>query len=108
VKVLFDACVPRPLRKHLSDDHEIRTAQEMGWETLTNGDLVNTAESQFDALVTSDQGLRYQQNLTGRRISIIVLPTNFLPDVLKLAPNVSAALQTLERGAFVEISKVGD
>jgi hypothetical protein len=105
VKVLFDACVPRPLRRHLSG-HEIRTAQEMGWETLTNGDLVNTAETQFDVLVTADQGLRYQQNLSERRLSIIVLQTNFLPDVLKLAPRVSDVLKSIERGAFVEIEKL--
>jgi hypothetical protein len=61
MKVIFDTCVPRPLRK-LLPGHEIRTAQEMGWDKLQNGDLIRAAEPQFEAMVTSDQNLKYQQN----------------------------------------------
>ena len=53
MKVLLDACVPRPLRKFLPD-HTVHTAQEMGWGQLKNGALLKEAESQFDAMITTD------------------------------------------------------
>ena len=60
MKVLLDACVPRPLRKYLPD-HSVHTAQEMGWAQLKNGALLQEAESRFEAFITTDQNLRYQQ-----------------------------------------------
>src|SRR5215831_915698 len=69
VKVLFDTCVPRPLRTSLRD-HDVKTTQEMGWDRLRNGELIQVAEEGFEALVTSDQSLRYQQNLTARKLGI--------------------------------------
>jgi len=102
VRVLFDTCVPRPLRKTLPG-HDIKTAQEMGWDHLRNGDLLQIAEESFDALITSDQNLKYQQNLTARRLGTIVLPTNHLPSVLQLAPKIALALADLCPGAVVEI-----
>jgi hypothetical protein len=102
MRVVFDICVPRPLRKHLPG-HEIRTAQEMGWDTLQNGDLIRVAEPLFDVLVTSDQNLKYQQNLPERKLAIVVLPTNFMPEVLRLAPKVAKAMAEIHAGDFVEI-----
>ena len=102
MKVLFDACVPRPLKRHLTK-HEVRTAQEEGWDRLTNGDLIAAAEPLFDVLVTSDQNIKYQQHLSGRRIAIVVLPTNFLPAVMGLSPKVVEVLETITAGDFVEI-----
>ena len=61
------------------------------------------AEESFDALITSDQNLKHQQNLTTRKVGIIVLPTNHLPTVLQLAPKITVALSELSPGAFVEI-----
>ena len=75
----------------------------MGWATLENGDLLAVAETKFEAMITSDQNLRYQQNLAGRRLALIILPTNFLPDVLNLAPKVLAALAAIQPGGWVEI-----
>jgi predicted nuclease of predicted toxin-antitoxin system len=102
VKVLFDTCVPRPLRKNLPG-HEIKTAQEMGWDRVRNGDLIQMAEAVFDAIVTSDQNLKYQQNVTARRIGIVVLPANYLPAVLKLARKIATALSEILPGAFIVI-----
>ena len=59
MRILLDACVPRPLRKLLSG-HSIRTAQEMGWGQLKNGALLSEAESNFDVFITKDQNLKYQ------------------------------------------------
>ena len=104
MRVLFDACVPRPLRKHLAD-HDIKTAQEMGWDGLRNGNLIQVAEEQFDVLVTSDKHLKHQQNLSARKLAIIVLPTNHLPVVLRLSTKVAAALSSIAPGEFVEIAE---
>ncbi|HXI71070.1 MAG TPA: hypothetical protein VNN22_12010 [Verrucomicrobiae bacterium] len=79
MKVLLDACVPRPLRKFLPD-HIVQTAQEMGWGQLKNGALLQAAEPEFAAFLTSDNNLKYQQNIAGRKLAIRVLPTNDWPD----------------------------
>jgi hypothetical protein len=59
MRVLFDQGTPAPLRGALTG-HLVSTAYEMGWSTLSNGDLLEAAETQFDAFVTTDQNLRYQ------------------------------------------------
>ncbi len=102
MKIVFDKCVPRPLRRHLPG-HEIRTAEEMGWGTLENGDLIAAAEQQFEAIITSDRQWKYQQNLAERKLPILVLPTNYLPAVLELAPKIRAALATIKPGEYLEI-----
>jgi hypothetical protein len=102
VKVLFGTCVPRPLRKNLPG-HDVKTTQEMGWDRLRNGDLIHAANQAFDALITSDQNVKYQQNLTTRQLGIVVLPTNHLPSVLKLAPKIILALSEISPGTLIEI-----
>ena len=69
MKILLDECVPSPLRKLLAG-HECYTAQEMGWKSIKNGELLALAEGKFDLFITADQGLAYEQNLRGRRIAI--------------------------------------
>ena len=101
MRVLFDTCVPRPLRQSLPG-HDVKTAQEMGWDQLRNGGLIQMAEEGFDALISSDQKLKHPQNLTGR-LSIIVLPTNHLRSVLELAPKIALALSEISSGVLVEI-----
>jgi hypothetical protein len=83
--------------------HDIKTAQEMGWDRLRNGDLIQMAGEAFDILITSDQKLKHQQNLTGRKIGIIVLPTNRLRTVLELAPKIARALSEASPGVLLEI-----
>jgi hypothetical protein len=83
--------------------HDIKTAQEMGWDRLRNGDLIQIAEEAFDVLITSDRKLKYQQNLARRKISIVVLPTNRLRAVLELAPKVALALSQMSPGVLLEI-----
>lgn len=102
MKVLFDVNVPRPLRRHLPG-HQVATSQERDWAELRNGDLLAAVEADFDVLLTADQNLKYQQNMAGRKIAIIVLPTNYMPDVLELAPKIRAALDRIKPGDYVEI-----
>ena len=75
MKLLFDQGTPVPLRHYLLN-HIVETVYEKGWSNLKNGDLLTQAETEgFDALITTDQNLRYQQNLSSRRISVVVLLT---------------------------------
>jgi predicted nuclease of predicted toxin-antitoxin system len=102
VKVLLDECLPRYLKRALAD-HTVQTVQEAGWAGAKNGELLTLAESNFDVFLTSDQNLRYQQNLTGRTISIIELPTNTLSVVKSLVPEILRALSAIERGSYLQI-----
>jgi hypothetical protein len=103
MKILFDHGTPAPLRRQLAG-HEISTAYEMGWAKLSNGDLLAAAEKSFDAFITTDQNLRYQQNLTGRRLAILVLPTTSWPEIQKHTREISDAVSALKPGDFIELS----
>ena len=103
MKILFDHGTPAPLRRSLPG-HEISTAYEMGWAKLSNGDLLAAAEKSFDVFITTDQNLRYQQNLTGRRLAILVLPTTSWPEIQKHTDKVAGAVTALKPGDFIELS----
>ena len=103
MKILFDHGTPAPLHHQLAG-HEISTAYEMGWAKLSNGDLLAAAEKSFDAFITTDQNLRYQQNLTGRRLAILVLPTTSWPEIQKHTSKISDTVNALKPGDFIELS----
>lgn len=102
MKILFDHGTPVPLRRSLPG-HEVSTAYEMGWAELQNGELLAAAEKDFQALITTDKNLRYQQNLTGRRLAILVLPTTSWPRIQQHLPEILAAVNALKPGDFVEL-----
>jgi hypothetical protein len=85
MRILFDQGTPAPLRSALTA-HAVSTAYEMGWNELDNGALLKRAEEQFDALITTDKNLRYQQDLKGRRLAILVLPTTSWPKIEPYLP----------------------
>ena len=103
MKILFDECVPQPLRTLLVG-LDIRTAQEMGWGRVKNGELLKLAEGVFDAFVTADQSLKYQQNLLGRRLAILVLSTNRWPCVKAKVAEIAAAIQALRPGDYGDLA----
>jgi hypothetical protein len=103
MKVLLDACVPRPLRKFLPD-HTVQTAQEMGWGQLKNGALLQAVEPEFDAFLTSDQNLQHQQEVSGRRLAILVLPTNDWPTIRLHTDEIAVKVAGLKPGDFVELN----
>jgi len=108
MKVLIDECAPRALKNFLSKHgHESLTVQEAGWSGKENGELLAIAETEFDVLVTLDTNLRYQQNLAGRRIAILVLlgRTNRLSHLSRHFPACAEALVTIKPG---DIIRVGD
>jgi predicted nuclease of predicted toxin-antitoxin system len=103
MKLLFDQGTPVPLRNYLPS-HIVETAYEKGWGNLKNGDLLTLAEAEgFDALITTDQNLRYQQNLSGRRIAVLVLMTTNWPRVKKNAALVIQAIDNLHPGSYAEV-----
>jgi predicted nuclease of predicted toxin-antitoxin system len=103
MKILFDQGTPVPLRRHLPR-HEVATAAEMDWSQLTNGELLAAAsEAGFEVLVTTDQNLRYQQNLKDRRIAVVVLMTASWPRISKQADKVAAAIEGVRSGDYIEV-----
>jgi hypothetical protein len=101
VKILFDQGTPAPLR-HVLNKHSVATAYELGWTELDNGKLLAVAESDFDAFITTDKNLKYQQNLTTRRLAILVLPIANWPQLRMHAERIAATVDTLKPGDFVE------
>ena len=102
MNVLLDACVPRPLRRFLPG-HTVCVAQEMGWGQLKNGVLLKEAELRFDAFITSDQNLKYQQKVDGRKLAVLVLPTNDWAAIRLRAGEIAAKVADLKPGDFVEL-----
>ena len=103
MKVLFDHGTPAPLR-HTLTNHTVSTAYERGWSGLKNGELIGAAEAgEFDVLVTTDKNLRYQQNLSGRSLAIVVLWTTSWPKIQKALPRVQAAVDTATKGSYTEV-----
>jgi predicted nuclease of predicted toxin-antitoxin system len=103
VTVLFDHNLPHKLRTSLDTlgQHEIVTASYMGWGDLKNGELLRIAEeSGIEVLVTGDQGLPYEQNLTGRRLAIVALSTNNWPIVKNYLSEILTAIDSAAPGSF--------
>ena len=102
MKILFDQGTPAPLRRALPD-HEVETAFKRGWHLLRDGDLLNAAEAAgFDALVTTDQNLRYQQSLTGRRLAFLVLMTTDWRMIRQHTGHIASAVAALAPASYVE------
>ena len=102
MRILFDQGTPAPLREHLPG-HSVETAYEKDWSALRNGELLAKAEATFDLLITTDRNLRHQQNLAGRRIAILVLPTTSWPRLQKITPEIAAAVDALKPGQYLEV-----
>ena len=99
MKILLDECVPWPMHRLLTG-HECRTAQQQGWGGVKNGQLLQLAESEFDLFITSDQNLRYQQNLSGRSIAILELSTNKLHRIEAAANLIQATIAAMKPAEF--------
>ena len=101
--ILFDHVTPRGIARFLPG-HTVTKAKDRGWDTLTNGDLLAEAEGAgFDVLLTADQNMRYQQNLTGRRIALVVLSTPQWPRVRLHLDIIAAAVNAATPGSYAEV-----
>jgi predicted nuclease of predicted toxin-antitoxin system len=106
MRILIDECAPRALKKHLmKQGHACRTVQEAGWSGKKNGELLSLAETEFDVLVTVDTNLRYQQNLSGRRIAIVVLrsSSNRLERLRQYFTACVTAIEKVKPGETVQV-----
>lgn len=102
MNVLLDEGVPRIIQK-LLPNFSISTVEEMGWRAVKNGALLELMAPDFQILITTDKNLNYQQNLSKRGISAIILPTNQIPAVRNLLPKIEGVLLSIGRGELVEI-----
>ena len=103
--MLLDECVDRRLATDIQG-HDVKTVPDAGWAGLKNGDLLSRAQHEFDALVTTDRNLPFQQDLSRFAIAVIVLraQSNRITDLRRLIPQLLAALPVARRG---EVTWVG-
>ena len=102
MKVLLDERVPWPMHRLLIG-HECKTAQQCGWGGIKNGDLLRRAEGQFDVFVTSDQNIRYQQNLAQLAVPILELSTNDLRRIRAAGAAIQSALSGLQPRDYIRL-----
>lgn len=103
MRVLFDQGTPAPLREQLVG-HEARSAHEMGWSTMSNGELLRAAEDhRFAIFVTTDRNVRYQQNPIKYRLAIVVPSTTNWPRIRHAADRIRSALKSCLPGTFAEV-----
>ena len=105
MRIFLDECVDWRLSRDLIG-HEVKSARQMGWTAIKNGELLTLASQQFDVFVTVDRNLSFQQNLTGAEIAVIVLEakTNRLADLKTLVPKLLLSLQAIRPGMVERIA----
>jgi predicted nuclease of predicted toxin-antitoxin system len=107
MNVLLDENIPRKLQWRLKERGiEVVTVPDRGWAGVTNGELLSRADGEFDALLTMDQGIEYQQNIQDRSLGVvtIVAPDNQYETLLPLVPSIESALLELEAGRVVSVT----
>jgi hypothetical protein len=99
VKILLDECVDWRLARDLVG-HDVKTARQMGWTAIKNGELLTLASAQFDVFLTVDRNLSFQQNLPALAIAVVVLraTSNRLAELRKLVPQLLASLEATRAG----------
>ena len=102
MKLLLDECIPWPLHRLLTS-HTCTSVQAQGWSGIKNGELLLRSEGRFDLFITSDQNIRYQQNLAGRRIAILELSTNDLRRIHAAHSLLEKAISEMQPGQFKQL-----
>ena len=103
LRVLFDQGTPVPLRSLLVE-HDVTTAFKLGWSTLSNGELLTVAEGQFDVLITTDRRLHHEQNVRGRRLAILALPTTSWHRIQTHGDEIARAVASMMPGEYRELA----
>ena len=106
MKALLDENMPKALIGLLAPEIEAWTVQQMGWSGRKNGDLLSVASESFDVLITTDQGIPHQQNLTRYDIGIVLLEarSNRIEDLLSLVEQVKARLSSVASGIVIRVA----
>lgn len=103
---MLDEQLDRRLKRSFREEHEVITVRERGWGGKENGELIEAAQREFDALVTMDRGIPHQQNLTGVDLVIMLLEarSNRLADLTPLVKGAEAALSKARPGEVVRVT----
>ena len=103
MKILFDNGTPKPIA-HSLPGHDITYARRVGWHELENGDLIQRAEAAgYDVLLSTDKNIRYQQNLAGRKIALVVLGNQQWPLVRLHLDRIAAVVNAATPGSYTEV-----
>ncbi|MFZ0418791.1 MAG: hypothetical protein WAM04_11895 [Candidatus Sulfotelmatobacter sp.] len=103
MRILFDHGTPSGIARALSA-HDVTEAIDRGWEKISNGELLAAAEAEgFDLLLTTDKNIRYQQNLTARRIGILVLGNSTWRIVRLHLSRIASAVNETAPGSYAEV-----
>lgn len=103
MRILFDQGTPVPLRQYLTE-HLVDTAFELGWATLDNGDLLDQAEREgYELLITTDQQLSNQQNLSDRELAILVLLSTSWPRIQLRLDDIRQSVEDMKIGEYREV-----
>lgn len=107
MRILIDECLPRKIKASFPM-HECTTVQEAGFAGKQNGDLLSLAEGNFDVFLTVDKGIRYQQNLSGRKIAVVTIRaiSNDIDDILPHVSDCLIALNSIQPGEIVIVPAV--
>jgi hypothetical protein len=103
MRILFDHGTPSGIARSLAG-HDVTEAIERGWHTISNGELLQVAEAAgVDLLLTTDKGIRYQQNLTGRKIAVVVLGNSTWRLVRQHLDLIALAVSVAAPGSYSEV-----
>jgi len=106
MRVLIDECLPAELRDLLAEfSYECETVRGAGLGSKKNGELLTLAEGSWDVLVTSDKSIRFQQNMAGRKIAVLMLraKSTRIADLIPLIPACAEALELIRPGEVREV-----
>lgn len=99
MRIFLDECIDWRLSRDIAG-HDVKTARQMGWTAIKNGELLALASEHFDAFVTVDRNLAFQQNVPGLQIAVVVLQakSNRLSDIRQLVPELLSKLDSARQG----------
>ncbi len=108
IKILLDECLPKKLKyriEELDQDFFTKTTPDMGWASLSNGELLSMAEGEFDVFITSDKNLSFQQSISSSSIQVVLLKarTNIYEDLFPLVEKLPSVIKAHKPGKFIEI-----
>ena len=103
MKILFDNGAPKPIARSLTG-HEITYARKIGWHEMENGELIQKAEEAgYEVLLSTDKNIRYQQNLEGRKIALVVLTQLRWGLVRRMLTEIAAAVNACTPGSYTQV-----
>jgi predicted nuclease of predicted toxin-antitoxin system len=105
MRVLLDENIDRLLKSLFDPAFQVLTVRERGWHGKTNGELLRAAEQEFDAFVTMDRNLEFQQNLNALKLGVVIMraPSNAYAVIAPLMPQLNAALHAIKPGTAMHV-----